>query len=152
MKKNDFSDSGSGNNIMLGSMKVSSNSDEDNASSNSLLHEQNEKLLNESKHLEEILQQIDALHINSKMNEMYKNNKEYNKLTTKKEKLKEWRKDLIERMESMKRDKKKMIETNEVMMRLIKVAKSELMISKRINEFGVNSNNNIDFDLEMENI
>ena len=52
----------------------------------------------------------------------------------------------------MKRDKKKMIETNEVMMRLIKVAKSELMISKRINEFGVNSNNNIDFDLEMENI
>ena len=55
-------------------------------------------------------------------------------------------------MYGMKKDRTKIIDMNEVIIPLIKVSKSELMISKRINEFGVNSNNNIDFDLEMENI
>lgn len=91
-KEVDFDDSGSGNNVMIGSIKVSSNSDEDNENTaenskqigksnfitqnnnnnniNSLKNSQNQVeqsqvLFNECKNLEELLQKIEILQNNN---------------------------------------------------------------------------------------
>ena len=176
-KEVDFDDSGSSNNIMIGSIKVSSNSDEDNESSNSkpltnnttVLKnsqiEQSQKLFNESKHLEEILKKIDLLQNKSPLNTNYeqnKNNKDYIELLDKKEKIIKYKNILNNKLHQLKEEYKTkqnsniLIEINEILLKLIKVGKLDLMVSKSINEFGNNNDmsniNTKDIEFEIENV
>lgn len=176
-KEVDFDDSGSSNNIMIGSIKVSSNSDEDNESSNSkpvtnnttVLKnsqiEQSQKLFNESKHLEEILKKIDLLQNKSQINTNYeqnKNNKEYIELINKKEKIIKYKNILNNKLQELKEEYQTkqnsniLIEINEILLKLIKVGKLDLMVSKSINEFGNNNDmcniNTKDIEFEIENV
>lgn len=131
-KEVDFDDSGSGNNIMIGSIKVSSNSEDDNentaenskqmsksnfitknnCNNNSLKNskiqnEQSQVLFNECKNLEELLQKIEILQNNNinnakNNNENFLGNSEYIKLMNKKEKMVDYKNKLNTKLQKLK--------------------------------------------------
>ena len=156
----DFSfDSGSsGNNIMIGPFKDSTNNNNNNSShndeddkviSNSLNEndslKQAEKLFYESQQLEDILEQINQMKLNDDNNRNLEGNNQYSDLLNNSKVMDDKQKELKQKLQKLKsecniliQDNKPyipvLIEINETLLQLINLSKVRLMNTKQINE------------------
>lgn len=177
----DFDDSGSSsNNVMIGKIKVSSNSDDDNdnlpkghntGNLNGLnlvrkdsqhKKEQTQKLFNESKRLKEILEKIDNFQENEPDNiPLDINDEKYQEFLTKKNKIEKYKSVLHSKLNMLLNEYNNqqnqkglstntLLEINEVLLKLISISKLKMMINKKLNDIIKGHEGVHDGDVEME--